>query len=412
VQPLALCLTSLFGAVAVARIVLTVAAGSAVDALSFLGAATALRTGQNPYGLGVLRTLAPLAHQPASNAVPYLYPPLLAELLIPASLLPYGIAARLWLLVLVGGVAAAIWLLREQAKRLTGAPNGLLAAGLVLTSGPVLAGIGVGNLSVLLLPGFLLLLRWEGQKQRATQAGVLLALLSWLKVYPLVLFGYYAVRGEWRVVRRGALTFLALGLVQLPFANWAGAMLRALLSTSTNAPSLWQDQPLRLVPVRLVATAPTAATAAGDLLVLLVGSMTAYGLWRRRHLRDAWAVALGFGWCLAALVLVLPLAWDHYYLWVLPLGCFGLLLCCQLPRRRTTFFAAVAIIAGLALMAPWYADAQGSFEVVARPLGALLLWSAGRWLYLRVPAPLSALHQRDWITDIALLAVVLATFAL
>ena len=139
----------------------------------------------------------PLYEQPAAttDAAYYRYPPLLAIAFRPLALVPFEAAAAMWMAILVGALAASVWLAGVR-NRWTWYVLGWLAA-------PIAWALAVGQAQILVM--FLLTL--------ASPFG--LALAGHLKLLPALAAIYWLGRRDWPMLRR----FLAwgFGLAALSF---------------------------------------------------------------------------------------------------------------------------------------------------------------------------------------------------
>lgn len=143
----------------------------------------------------------------------YLYPPLLAQLLMP--LVAFLTLEQVWavwfafnVLLLVGMVAL---LSREtrQARWLW------VMTPLFL---PITEALANGQVTVILLT--LMAGAWLAVKrERGVLAGILLALAAWLKVYPALLIIYFIWKRDWQVVRGAVIGGIAFGLLQVAISG-------------------------------------------------------------------------------------------------------------------------------------------------------------------------------------------------
>ena len=139
----------------------------------------------------------PLYEQSASTAGShyYFYPPLLAVAFRPLALLPFEVAAAIWMLVVVASLIGSIWLAGVR-NRWTWYVLGWLAA-------PIAWSVVIGQAQVPVM--FLLTL--------ATPFG--LALAGSLKVFPALAAVYWLGRRDWPML--GRFVAWGLGLTALSF---------------------------------------------------------------------------------------------------------------------------------------------------------------------------------------------------
>jgi Glycosyltransferase family 87 len=142
----------------------------------------------------------------------YIYPPLLAQLLVPLTLLSRETAAQVWfwlnVAVLIGVTAA---LDRVSQRR-----------GFCWLVVPIFAvlldALQIGQVTIILLA--LLTGAWLAVRaDRRFLCGLLLALATWIKVYPAFLILYFAWKREWQVVRAALIVGLALALLQIALSG-------------------------------------------------------------------------------------------------------------------------------------------------------------------------------------------------
>ena len=149
----------------------------------------------------------PLYHGTVGSAL-YLYPPLLAQMLVPLAYLPVDTAWLIWYLlngVLLIGITAV---LSRQTER----PLWLWLITPIFL--PVLAAAYIGQVTIILY--VLLAGGWLAIKhERILLAGVLLALVTWIKIYPAVLIVYFVWKRDWRIVRASVIAGVLFGLLQL-----------------------------------------------------------------------------------------------------------------------------------------------------------------------------------------------------
>lgn len=363
------------------------------DFLAYYDAALALRNGQDIYSVAALQHVAALYHQPLAGT-PYLYPPLLAILLLPSTFAPYWAVLSVWLVILLGIWFATAFLLRGILQQITGEPWTLLVFGVVLTYGPVMEGFNLGQASILVLLGFCLIL-WLDLNGHDRWLGFTLALLGWIKIYPLILLPYYVARGRWDVVKSSVLWLILLGIPQFLLVGWSGFrnMLGAIFGFSGLNAS-WANQSLRVVPSKLLSLAGIAApNVIGGVIALAIAAATGYGLWQRRTSDDTWARVLGLCWCICTLVLVIPVAWDHYYVWLIPPCVFGIAYCLtHAVPRWTLALASLGYLTTLYTTVTYYSAPALVFYTSLRPLGALCLWIVIGWTYLH---PAKAVESRS-----------------
>ncbi len=164
----------------------------------------------------------------------YLYPPLLAQLLMPlASAFAAETAWAIWFslnVALLLGVVAVLSRRSRSGRWLW------IVTPLFL---PALEALYLGQVTILLLALFSG--AWLAvQRDRRFLAGMLLALAAWIKVYPAILLVYFLVKRDWRVLGGGVSAALGLGLLQFLISGAAPliGMIDVLFSLTNSGQSL------------------------------------------------------------------------------------------------------------------------------------------------------------------------------
>jgi hypothetical protein len=289
-------------------------------------AARELMSGHDPY----TASLGP--------STTYLYPPLLAELIMPLAMLPLPVAAYLWFLASAGSLAAAAMMCAklvsgerpdDPASSGFAQPRHLLIAGLsalvLLRFALDTFDMGQVNAIVVCLSVAHVYLFARG-KSRAS--AVVLALASAIKLWPALLVLYHISRGRTRLgvlcsVLIAAVTlggFVALGprakgsfeqFYRRTIQNGQGfdltysgnQSLRGALGRAMNESGEASQSP----------STPIALTASGILLLLSI-------FVARLSMTEAGASAPFF----CCMVLISPLAWkNHFILLLLPVACLA-----------------------------------------------------------------------------------------
>lgn len=324
----------------------------------YYAAALALRDAPHAdiYSLHVIQVAARAHHAPVPT-LPYLYPSLLAVLLLPLAVLPFPAALAVWnasilLLWLLGTALLARWIWRIATDHLT-SPTTRTDAGffavtlaifLSLIYGPFWEALHLGQVSVLVF--FLLLLAHLCMRgQRPYLAGAVLALAAGIKFFPLVLLGYYLLSGRRRVIWGALLGTALLALLILVSTGGAGlAIMRDLPAVAATDTTLYQNQSLAWVPLWLSLEAGghpgLVTTLLGYVLIAAVVIPFAAVMYASNRgiakaappepisgivlsaqstlLDRGSSDALAFSWALATMVLVSPVTWMHHDTWLLP----------------------------------------------------------------------------------------------
>jgi len=295
-----------------------------LDFSGFYAAAWAWRAGLSPYALpegwltALMRTQAiPFRPPPIYN------PPLLVLLLQPLTLVPFPLAAWLWVALNVGlALLSAGWL--AELAGIRSKSGKALVALLVLTYGPLWLDVSLGQLSVLLLTCALLWLR-AVDARRLTPSALALGLASGVKVFPLYWLGAALFARRWRALAAGlaaVVLLLALSWVLAPEANriYWGEALGGRLSSSASQPGV-DDQSLLAWAMRLtqpqtftsasldahsriqisweprVSISPVVVGMMVAALLLVLGLLSVWQVWRAagEEQRGAWTLWLLLG---------------------------------------------------------------------------------------------------------------------
>ena len=415
----------------------------------YYAAALALRDAPHAdiYSLRVIQAAARLHHAPIPT-LPYLYPSLLAVLLLPLAALPFPAALAVWnttiLLLWLLGTA----LLAREIWRITAAPIannpaaradiGLFAVTLAiflsLLYAPFWEALHLGQVSVLVF--FLILLApLCVRRDHPYLAGALLALAAAIKLFPVLLLAYYLLRGQRRVLWGALLTTAGLALLILLATGGSGlTIMRALPAVAATDTALYQNQSLAWVPRWLTLEAGAipgpATTLLGYALIIAVATTFAATLYTTHHAvrsplprageglgvvaSPARPVdALGYSWALATMLLVSPVTWMHHDTWLLPafIICSGYTLRDLSGGLRTptgrinpALYLLAAVLLGYILtmnLLPFGYDGVSTphlgpyvgghplrpLLMLLRPLGTLLLWFVAGMLYLHSARP-------------------------
>ncbi len=225
-----------------------------LDFSGFYAAAWAWRAGLSPYAIPEAWLTELMRAQTIPFRPPPIYnPPLLILLLQPFTLVPFPIAAWLWLgLNGILAVFSALWLADLAGIRSRWGKAGVVL--LVLSYGPLWLDASLGQVSIILLTCALVWLRGT-EGQRLLPSSLALALAGSLKIFPYYWAGAALFTRRGRALAGAALAtllLLALSWGSLPQANreyWNQA-LSGRLSSSTATPGV-DDQSLLAWALRL-----------------------------------------------------------------------------------------------------------------------------------------------------------------
>ena len=244
--------------------------------------------GRNPYPLPTIAGVLPGAR--------LVYPPAIVFAFIPLAILPYPLAAALLTVLLLGAVAATLYLLEVRDWRCYGATY--------LTI-PVLHDIRLGAISILLALAVALAWRWRNEDR--VSIALAAAIVAKVFLWPL---------GVWLLVSgrlRGAL-WLVLCTSAAVVLSWAAIGFAGLvdyprlLLVLSGVEQAWSYSPVAAV-LGLGFSATAARIVAGTLgLALLVRCAR-----DARRGDDARALTAA----LAASLVLTPIVWPHYFVLLL-----------------------------------------------------------------------------------------------
>jgi hypothetical protein len=361
---------------------------------------TDFRKAYYPAGSAVLQgpaALAPLLEQGVGGFVNL---PIVAYLFAPFGLLPVRFAAQAYFVL---GVAAILlsWFLLAREAGLKGAERWLLLF-LFAANGPMLNSLKEGNTShmvlLALVAGHFLL-----RTNRALAAGVILGLSALVKLPFLIFAPYLLLRRPWAsavgfgsVVAAGALLSVAvfgwaanqrwLELCVLPFSSNPVAAFNvqsipgflARLSLGPDVLREWSSLPAEPLH-RLIGSALAAA--------MLLGAVLASTVRPSKHAEpEEWK---SLEYCLVATLAVImsPLSWSHYYVWLLvPIAFFlrqgSSIAPSGWPRRLA--WIAIVIVSQAVVIIPIAAPVLAAFY--SKLLVSSLLFGGLIWYGLLVAA--------------------------
>jgi alpha-1,2-mannosyltransferase len=284
------------------------------------------------------------------------HPPPAVLLALPFACLPYPAALESWRLVCFALILGCASVIRRQLGPLPAAltPPAPVAALLLLLSGPVLLTIFQGQLLAVLL-ACVVGAWWADRAGHPQLAGALLGVAGAVKLTPILLLGYFALRARRRAVAAGLLAFVAVNGGTLAvlgpdaFRDYAAALPRVgdyFRSGRTNAslPGLFAKlfHPAEARPITPLVHSPEWERIGVGVSLAAVAALTAGVIYRARSRSEQ---DRAFGLSLVALLLAGPLSWEFtLLLLMLPLT----LLAQDWPAwglaRRTLFLAAAAAV--------------------------------------------------------------------
>jgi glycosyl transferase family 87 len=252
-----------------------------------------------------------------------LYPPPFVIWFSPLSAFSQPVAYWIWQSTQVAAfISAIVLIIRETARRLTIARLALVV-GLIALALPYFFTSTLYESEPTALLLVLLVAAWRlARHQRPVAAGLMLAMATVLKVYPVAAGGYFLFRRRLRVVFAGAAWTIAIVVMTDPrrwlnsASHGAGPYFKSLAWAS--------DGRAISIPLNTYAAltcfagnAPTALllTASSIMGIILLAS-AALTTWRAA---DAVEIdGMAFGLWMAVMLLLCPLTWNHEITLILP----------------------------------------------------------------------------------------------
>jgi len=274
----------------------------------------------------------------------FTYTPFAALLFAPLSLLPLTPFALLWTALSIACLGAAVWLSLDWIAVPTGRTRFLLTAGVCILAfagfEPVSLTLLLGQVNLILL--FVVLYDlWLPDHNRWKGLGIGLA--AGIKLIPAFFIVYLLLTRRLRaaaLATAAAAVTVGLGFIAAPASSleyWGGVFLQ---SGRVGDPQNVRSQSIQSLLVRWLHTTQgvlplwlllSLAIAALALLLAVIA-------YRRGEELLAACV------CALAATLISPIAWQHHWIWVLPLL---LWLAARARRQRSWALGAAVVIVGL-----------------------------------------------------------------
>lgn len=147
------------------------------------------------------------------DSVNYVYPPLVAQFFIP--FVARFSLPQLWDAWIIANLIFLIATVAMLSRHIR--PPALVWA-LTPLFMPLVEAFYVGQVTILLL-ALLAGAWWAVKHERRAVAGLLLALVTWIKVFPLLLIAYFLWKRDWRVVEAALVGGIALGALQIAISG-------------------------------------------------------------------------------------------------------------------------------------------------------------------------------------------------
>jgi hypothetical protein len=173
---------------------------------------------------------------------------------------------------------------------------------------------------------------WCLLRNRDDAAGWLIALMTTMKLYPIVLLGYIILRRRWRGVRGFAIGMVVFNLIGVGVVGWADyvTFVREVLPIIGGTTAYVENQTIYAFVARLVAPSYPLApfydgdwTAVASVLALVIMAFSAV-VTMRDVPADSSLAALQYGLFVMVMALAIPVAWvgyqvPLYLIWVMVL---------------------------------------------------------------------------------------------
>jgi alpha-1,2-mannosyltransferase len=305
-----------------------------IDFAAYYLAAHAIRGGEDPYDPAVLARLSASHGVPAHT--PYIYPPFLAVAIQPLASLSYPVAAAIWLALSAAALVAALVLLRS----IVDIPDRLFpfAVGAVFVLPAVQYTLELGQIN-----HFILLLVVAAAVQTSPRwSGILIGTAAALKVFPAVFGAVFLRRKHFGAAAAAVLVAVLATLASAAYTSGTvGGWIRNVAPGINGARMVTpNNQSLEAVSARFFAPhtfeaiavspsvpttinlppvvhAPGYASIIASAAGLLVIVLTARALVFTRAVPGAMAHYARFALVTTAVLIVLPVVWDHYYVLLL-----------------------------------------------------------------------------------------------
>jgi hypothetical protein len=306
---------------------------------------------------------------------PYIYPPLLAELIVPLALLPLPAAAYLWFLINAASVVAATWMsaslagdsrerdsaaLKQPVAGSSSWRAALAACAVVVVLRFVLDTFNLGQVNAVVAALAVAHVYFYARDRKALSAIALVVAVS-IKLTPALLLVYHIAKLRLKFAVACATLFVAVtALSFLPFGAQGLGAFRVFVSRTVENGQGYDfayagNQSLRGAVARLTAgsisdpeqLAPESSRRPSDSATLMISLVfLAAALMAARWASSELLAAAPFVCCL---VLLSPLSWKaHFVVLILPIATL-ISENWQSPTRRRAFAIGAALVAAFAL---------------------------------------------------------------
>ena len=296
------------------------------------------------------------------------HPPTSVLTVVPIAWLSYPNAFLVWNLICIAALAATIWIIVRELRLHFSVWAVLPIVTLLMFFSPFTRHLLFGQLSIII--GLIITGAWAAARNgKSYLAGGLVGLAATIKIFPAVLFLFFAGRRDWKALAAGGMAIVVLTLGTMALlgpqtyvdyakyglsqpghyrSGWDNASIPGLFSklfrpgegnaTETRAPGETVQVSLENPPVPAgdapmrqplgsggdvipLADAPTLAQAGSLIFSLAVIAWVAWLVW---NANGRARFDLAFAMCAVAMLLITPIAWDHY--WIILLFTAGIML--------------------------------------------------------------------------------------
>ena len=250
----------------------------------------------------------------AGGQLPWIYPGFAALLTVPFAVIPFTVAAVVWLALCTAALAAILYRLGISGWRLS-----LLTTAAILVVQPVRDTLGFGQLGIFLVAA-VVLDSMPGRRifrRRILPEGWLVGVATAVKLTPAVVavYNFFSGRRKPGLVAFGAfVAATAIGFVLLPSASLEYWRRLASGDSGLNSGIVFASNQSVLGVWNRLTGEPGRVGLVLSAAVLVLGVVAAVLIHRTGQ------VALAV--CLAGLTSLLasPISWSHHYVWVVPLA--------------------------------------------------------------------------------------------
>jgi alpha-1,2-mannosyltransferase len=331
-------------------------------------AARAVRAGHSPYDQTVAWMQATLQHRPDTPQLGqislFVYPPLLAFVLIPLTFMPYPAALAVWNLCNLVLLAACCYLvLRIAGLRMSATILlGLVAAALFLS--PVHSELYFAQADLALLC-LVCASVWAIIERHPKLGGCLLAVACAVKPVLLILLLFFVWKRAYRAAAASAVGFFTLLLVPFVWLGpkaladqvaiwrfWSSHYATYFFNVSPNGllARLFDDN----IYVAPVVRAPAVATILWLVIAAVVVGVMLLLIGRAPMIASP-RTALELGIVVTGLLLVSPLSEDWYFSFlIVPLLASAIMVRASAQSHRTTLYLIILLGIGLLLCLPLF----------------------------------------------------------